>query len=99
MDTIGIYMKKRLIHSLKNTLRPVVNSLSYATYYNSALKDNAIFIESRQGRDIAGNILNILIDIKRFYKEKYSITIASRKDSINHIKQILEVYKITNNIT
>lgn len=57
-----------------------------------------VFIESRNGRDIAGNMLRILLEIRAQYGSEYRIITAARKESngerIKGIVQCVPIWKM-----
>ena len=61
----------------------------YRYYYHSDVDANMVFFESRNGRDIAGNLLRILLEIRAQYGSEYRSITASRKESMETVKGIV----------
>lgn len=73
----------------------VTSSLYYRKYNRSPLDEKLIFLESRIGRDIAGNVLQILLTICSSYaKNNFKIYVAAREGYENKIKDILSKYNL-----
>ena len=66
----------------------------YRYYYHSDVDAKMVFIESRNGRDIAGNMLRILLEIRAQYGSKYHIITAARKESMERVKGIVNAYHL-----
>lgn len=66
----------------------------YRYYYHSDVDAKMVFIESRNGRDIAGNMLRILLEIRAQYGGEYRIITAARKESMETVKGIASAYHL-----
>lgn len=66
----------------------------YRYYYHSSVDSKMVFIESRNGRDIAGNMLRILLEIRAQYGDEYRIITAARKESMETVKGIVNAYHL-----
>lgn len=66
----------------------------YRYYYHSDVDAKMVFIESRNGRDIAGNMLRILLEIRAQYGSEYHIITAARKESMERVKGIVNAYHL-----
>lgn len=66
----------------------------YRYYYHSDVDAKMVFIESRNGRDIAGNMLRILLEIRAQYGSEYRIITAARKESMETVKGIVSAYHL-----
>ena len=81
---------------IKASLKVVRNSLSYSAYYNSELDSSFVFFESRNGEEIAGNVLRIVLKIRELYDNQYVLITAAKKANINSVKTTLKQYGLEN---
>ena len=90
---------KKIIRSGKGKarqlLRAVKTSFCYRYYYKYPLRDDLIFIESRNGREPAGNMLRLLLEIRRLYGGRYTVAFGAMKESVPAVRATLEKYGIS----
>lgn len=77
---------RRFISNIKESL---INSEIYNVYYNRPVRDDLVFVESRNGKDFAGNILRLAVRIRELYGDRYTICTAAVPDRMDHIRQLL----------
>ena len=77
---------RRFISNIKECL---INSEVYNVYYNRPVRDDLVFVESRNGKDFAGNILRLAVRIRELYGDRYTICTAAVPDRMDHIRQLL----------
>jgi len=83
---------KKIINTLK--LR-IWLSLYYGIYQKSALNPKKVFIESRSGGDLAGNILYITKELSENPDYKHlKLCISARDYKKNDVKAMLRQYNI-----
>lgn len=84
---------RRLLSNIKEYL---TNSEIYNAYYKLPIREDLVFVESRNGRDFAGNILRLAAEINERYDGRYKICTAATADCTDHIRQILSCYGLDN---
>ena len=77
---MGDFMKinanfKSLINQFKGIF---INSIIYFIYYHIKIKDNVVYVESRDGNDFTGNILRIVEELSSGNYGKYKIFIFAK---------------------
>lgn len=83
-------MKKSRASRLISNIRECrINSEIYDAYYKLPVRDDLVCVESRNGRDIAGNILRLALEIRRRYGDKYEICTAAVPGRMDHVRRIL----------
>lgn len=70
----------------------VKNSLCYYPYYHMPVDGALVFAESRNGRELAGNILRILMAIKAAYGSKYHMVVGVQRGSGGSARALLDAY-------
>ncbi len=75
------------IKKYKNYIR---NSVMYFTYYHVSIRKNMILAVSRDGEDVADNILSILKELQKEGYEKYTIYMYLQDRVLKAKKRILE---------
>lgn len=85
---------KRIFKKVKSMLR---SSWYIHYYYSSDLDGNAIFLDSKNGKDLGGNILRLAQELSGnpVYSD-YKLYFSSNKDRKSQLKNTLELYNITN---
>lgn len=76
----------RLLSNIKEHL---INSEIYHAYYRLPVREDLVFVESRNGKDFAGNILRLAVEINERYGGRYKICTAAVPGCMDHIRQIL----------
>ena len=84
------------IKLLRQIGRAIKHSLVYRYYYKEKLQEELIFAESRNGRELAGNILRILKEIQAQYPNRYRFAVGTVKENRKRIEAILLRYGIQN---
>ena len=84
--------------NLKNKFRNLkecaVNSVIYRQYYNPKLKNNIIYVESRNGTDFAGNIFRIVEEISTGKYGKFKIYVHANDNVKHKIKEFMKNYDL-----
>ena len=75
---------------VKDILRSVKTSLVYAEL-KKPLKPELVVFTSRNGKDFAGNMLRLLIEMYRRYGCKFKYVIGLEKEQISRIRKVLEL--------
>ncbi len=81
MKKIGKYLQK-----IKNIL---FMTSYFKHYYYSKINDNEILLESKNGKDLAGNILGILLELVNEDYNNYKIYLSVSKDKRESIEKVL----------
>ena len=87
-------LAKKILKKFKTLLNSIFSSIVYYFYYNSDINDRLIFVESRNGKDLAGNILRLLIEIKKKYGNQYKMVVATKKEFYKHLNGIINHYQL-----
>lgn len=91
-------MKKRLIKikekllSLKENL---INSIIYFAYYHLPIKEDLVFIESKGGEDLAGNMLRIAQELAKLDYGRLRFIFHVNVPHEEKVKELLKTYGIT----
>lgn len=85
---------KRIFKKVKSMLR---SAWYIHYYYSSDLDGNAILLDSKNGKDLGGNILRLAQELSgNPVYSNYKLYFSSNKDRKNQLKKTLELYHITN---
>ncbi|WP_458457006.1 CDP-glycerol glycerophosphotransferase family protein [Methanobrevibacter sp.] len=82
---------KDKFHNIKEC---AVNSVIYRGYYNPKIRNNIIYVESRNGTDFAGNIFRIIEEISTGEYGKFRIYVHANKNVKLKIEQLSENYDL-----
>lgn len=82
---------KSLINQFKGIF---INSIIYFIYYHIKIKDNVVYVESRDGNDFTGNILRIVEELSSGNYGKYKIFIFAKKELHPKIKRLQKNYNL-----
>lgn len=76
---------------LRKVMSSVKSTLVYAEN-KKPLRADLIVFTSRNGKDFAGNMLRILIELYRRYGDKYQYVVGLEKNQFGRVKKILKQY-------
>ena len=89
----AISKTKRTIKSKLKTLNTVVIKEIYYANIKKKINEKSVFIQSKNGSDLAGNMFYILKEIEDEY-DNFKIYLAYNKDGKDKIKKMLRKYDI-----
>lgn len=72
------------------------NSLCYYAYYYSRIQDDVIYMESRDGNDLADNILSIIEELQKPVYKKYRIYLYIGKTLKGRAESLIGAYGFKN---
>lgn len=82
---------KNLINQFKGIF---INSIICFIYYHIKIKDNVVYLESRDGNDFTGNILRIVEEISSGDYGNYKIYVFAKKELHPKIKTLQKNYNL-----
>ena len=86
----------RRLKTLLSKLNSNIKSFYYLwRYYNKEINSNIVLIESKQGKELAGNMFYILKEIYE-NRNNFEIYLVVKNESKDKIKKLLTSYKIYN---
>lgn len=71
-----------------------LNSWTYWFYYHSSIKNNMVYFESKDGSDLAGNMLRIIQEISSGKYGAYQVYLHASQQQRKKIVQILQNYDL-----
>lgn len=91
---------KRIKRNSKKFLKKIAlikrnnNIIKY--YNNLKIIEKSIFLESKNGKDLGGNIFYIMKELSKEQYKEYEIILSLRKDKYETIERLLSKYNINN---
>ena len=86
--------KKKLKKKLKKLKEISINSLIYNAYYHKKIDENLVYVESRDGKDFAGNILRIVEELSTGKYGDYKIVVYAKENVHPKIKELQKNYSL-----
>lgn len=87
---------KRIREKLLSIKENLINSIIYFVYYYLPVKKNEVFIESKGGQDLAGNMLCIAQELSKADYGKLKFVFHVEPQYQERVKMLLRTYGITN---
>lgn len=82
---------------LKRKISLLKRDILIIKYYNNLdINEKLIFLESKNGDDVAGNIFNIIKELCNEKYEDYKIVLSLRKESFTRVENLFSNYNIKN---
>lgn len=88
-------LKKTLAKSVWLITDAVKNSLVYHYYYSLPVDGGLVFVDPRNGKELASNMFRIVLEIRKLYADRYRIVIAVQPDKEKSIRKLLDNYSLT----
>ncbi len=86
---------RKILGEVKKNIKPALQTSHYAFYYyNSAIKDKEALFESRNGLDVAGNILYLMRELCRGDYGIKKVYLSVTPEAKNKAKALIERYNI-----
>lgn len=89
---------KKLYEKIKKLKPYITNSFIYFFYYKRKINSKLVYIESKGGSDLAGNMLRIAEELSKPLYGKLKFVFYAKKDVLNKFRQVLSKYGVTNYI-
>ena len=91
---------KGLKKSIKKWKKQYYNSYIYYSYYHSKIDEKAVYVQSRGGDDLTGNMLRMVEELSTGKYGDYKIYLFAKKGTVAKIKELeknynLKIHKIT----
>lgn len=83
-------IKEKLLSAKEN----LINSVIYFVYYRLPIKKNLVFIESKGGEDMAGNMLRIAEELAKADYGKLKFVFHVNRPHKKRVKKLLQTYGI-----
>ena len=91
---------KGLKKSIKKWKKQYYNSYIYYSYYHNKIDEKAVYVQSRGGDDLTGNMLRIVEELSTGKYGDYKIYLFAKKGTVAKIKELeknynLKIHRIT----
>ena len=86
---------KKIISKIVDLKSNLVNSIIYFVYYYMPIKSNLVYVESKGGEDLAGNMLRIVEELKKPLYGNMKFVFFVKLQYREKIRKLLDTYKIT----
>ncbi len=70
----------------------VGHSIAYRYYRRGAIDPSLVFVDPRNGKELASNMLRLVLEIRRLYGDRYRFAIAAQPENVSDIRAMLRAY-------
>ena len=85
---------KGLKKSIKKWKKQYYNSYIYYSYYHSKIDEKAVYVQSRGGDDLTGNMLRMVEELSTGKYGDYKIYLFAKKGTVAKIKELEKNYNL-----
>lgn len=93
---MDIRKKLRRVKKMSGTaVGALKNSVVYRYYEKLDLDDRLVFVDPRNGKELASNMLRMIIGLRKLYGSAYRIVVALQPEAVEKTKKLLNRYGLT----
>ncbi|MGI6744825.1 MAG: CDP-glycerol glycerophosphotransferase family protein [Acutalibacteraceae bacterium] len=89
-------LQKKLIKILKILRLSIISSVYCLFYYKGSLNDKLVAVESRNGAELAGNVLRIMQELSKPEYGGFRFILSIKKDKKQYARSLIKHLKIKN---